>query len=127
MIARLAAILAAGVIAASGITVAQAKDDAPDPLILDTPGFIVRIEVRCPEGHVTCDDVAYRGESRRSGRAIFLKGRTLHTTCADGVTPCRFLGYRFRNGAHTYFVSDAGELVVTRGGKVIVRERGEWR
>ena len=94
---------------------------------LDTPGFTVRIEVRCSEGEVSCDDVVYRGESKRNKSVITLKGRTAHTLCADKVTPCRFLGYVFRKGAYTYFVSDAGELVVRNGDKVLVQETGAWQ
>lgn len=47
--------------------------------------------------------------------------------CADGVTPCRFLGYQFDNGRYRYFISDAGELVVSKGDKVLSTESGEWR
>jgi hypothetical protein len=95
--------------------------------ILDTPGFTIRIEVRCPEGNVTCETVAYRGKSKRTGQVLALMGRTAHTTCADRVTPCRFLGYIFRSGAYSYFVSEAGDLVVSKGDKELVREAGAWR
>jgi hypothetical protein len=95
--------------------------------ILDTPGFTVRIEVQCPEGNVSCETVAYRGENKRTKQVLSLMGRTAHIACADGVTPCRFLGYIFRSGAYTYFVSQAGELVVSKGDKQLVRESGVWR
>jgi hypothetical protein len=45
----------------------------------------------------------------------------------SGVTPCRFLGYIFRNRTYTYFVTQAGELVVSMGDKVLVEEFGVWR
>jgi hypothetical protein len=94
---------------------------------LDTPSFTIRIEVRCPEGEVTCDDVSYRGENKRTKRSANLEGRTAHSMCADKVTPGRFLGYVFRRGNFTYFVSDAGELIVRDGEKVIVQESGVWQ
>jgi hypothetical protein len=94
---------------------------------LTTRSFVVQIQVNCAEGEVVCDDVTYRGKSRRSGKSLELKGKTLHSLCADGVTPCRFLGYEFRNGAFLYRVFDSGKLRVTRGDKVVVEESGAWR
>lgn len=92
-----------------------------------TPSFKVEIKVNCAEGNVTCDDVTYTGTSRRTGQSISLRGRTMHTLCADGVTPCRFLGYEFRNGNIRYLVLEGGELLVTQGGRVVVRETGAWQ
>lgn len=94
---------------------------------LSTPLYTVIVEPRCTEGHVTCDDVKCVGVSNKSGKSITLTGKTVHTTGADGVTPSRFMGYTFRNGDTTYFVSEGGELRVTRGSKVLVQERGIWR
>lgn len=94
---------------------------------LTTPSYKITIDVRCPEGHVTCEDVKYIGISRTSGKSISLTGRTVHTTSADGVTPSRFLGYSFTNGNTAYFVSDDGELKVTQGSNVLVQERGVWK
>ena len=52
----------------------------------------------------------------------------LHTLCADGATPCRFLGYKFENGNTTYYVHQDGLLEVIRNrDEVLVRERGSWR
>ncbi|AOW15472.1 hypothetical protein LPB72_17160 [Hydrogenophaga crassostreae] len=94
---------------------------------LETPGFTVHIEVTCAEGEVTCDRVFYRAESRRTKQVLTLRGSTRHSLCADGITPCRFLGYTFENGAVTCFVSDAGELLVREGTQVLVEESGEWQ
>jgi hypothetical protein len=95
--------------------------------VLDTPGYTVRIEIRCPEGEVSCADVGYRGESKRSRRSLALAGRSVHATCADGVTPCRFLGWQFANGGYTYFVGTDGRLVVRNGDRVLVDQAGTWR
>lgn len=92
-----------------------------------TPGYRVTIEPRCPEGEVACIEVGYHGVSRRSGLGITLDGRALHTRCADGVTPCRFIGWEFRNGDTVYRVSESGELLVTRGERVLVHQRGRWQ
>jgi hypothetical protein len=63
----------------------------------------------------------------RTKQVLSLMGRTAHTTCADRVTPCRFLGYVFRNGPYSYFVTQAGELVVSKGDKALIEESGTWR
>jgi hypothetical protein len=94
---------------------------------LETPSFTIILDVRCDEGSVTCDDVGYVGTSKKTGKAIKLTGRTRHTICADGVTPCRFLGYEFKNGATRYTLTDGGELIVEQGRKVLLRESGEWK
>jgi hypothetical protein len=95
--------------------------------VLDTPHFLVRIEVRCAEGEVTCDDVVYAGRNKRTGASVTIVGRTSHTLCADGVTPCRFLGYAFETGGFRYFVGEDGQLLVRKGAKVLVQEFGSWQ
>jgi len=92
---------------------------------LRTPSFVIDIQ-GCEEGVVSCDDVVYTGTSKRTGKSIKLRGKTLHTVCADGVTPCRFLGYEFRKGGVYYRVLEDGRLLVTQGKKVLVEEAGEW-
>lgn len=100
---------------------------ASQTLKLDTPSYSVKIEVLCAEGDVSCDQVRYSGRSKKSGKSIALKGKTAHTLCADGVSPCRFLGYRFQHGKLNYFVSDDGLLQVTQGRKTLVEEAGQWQ
>jgi hypothetical protein len=94
--------------------------------ILTTASYKVTVDVRCPEGNVTCDDVRYVGINRKSGKSITLRGKTVHTMGADGITPSRFLGYEFKSGKTTYFVSEDGELRVMRGSKLMIRETGTW-
>jgi len=94
---------------------------------LVTESFDVTIETRCEEGVVGCDKVHYTGVHRRTGRSIKLVGQEVHTRCADGVTPCRFLGYRFRSGNVIYAVWEDGTLSVKQGERVLVEERGTWQ
>ncbi len=94
---------------------------------LETPSFTIAIERHCAEGNVSCDKVGYVGTSKKNGKAIRLNGKTMHTICADGVTPCRFLGYEFRNGNVNYTVTDGGELTVTIGRRLVLQEHGEWK
>ncbi|MDB5934973.1 MAG: hypothetical protein JWQ01_2317 [Massilia sp.] len=93
---------------------------------LETPSFLITIEVRCAEGNVTCDDVRYLGTSKKTGKSITLRGRTMHSKCADGVTPCQFQGYVFTSGRSSYTVTQGGELIVMQGEKTLVQEKGTW-
>lgn len=94
---------------------------------LTTRSFVIDIKVNCEEGNVTCDNVTYVGTSRKSGKRITLRGKTTHGMCADGVTPCRFLGYEFKNGKTSYRVSEDGKLMVVQGTKRVLEEKGEWK
>lgn len=99
---------------------------AAGALELETPHYKVRITPQCEEGEVSCDQVDYLGTHKENGRSLKLRGRTHHTLCADGVTPCRFLGYIFRRGNTTYWVGEDGTLRVTTGKRLLLEERGEW-
>lgn len=97
-------------------------------MTLVTEHYIVTITQHCPEGYVICDHVTYEGKSKKSGNSLKLKGETWHTYCADGVTPCRFLGYRFENGKYQYFVHDEGILQVLKDeGESLIYENGIWQ
>jgi hypothetical protein len=115
------AALAALTLAASTYAHAQAQQT------LETAGFTVKITQQCEEGNVTCDDVRYVGTSKKSGKAISLRGKTMHSLAADGVTPGAFQGYVFKSGRVTYTVFADGRLVVTEGKKTLVNQRGEWK
>lgn len=94
---------------------------------LDTPHYVVTIESLCREGEVTCDQIRYEGVSKRSGNSIRLIGHTLFSLCADKVTPCRFLGYQFRNGNVTYQILEPGILrVIQDQSIVLINEQGRW-
>jgi hypothetical protein len=94
---------------------------------LDTPNYSVEIQQLCPEGEVQCQNVLYKGTSKISGASIELKGTAWHSICADGVTPCRFLGYQFNNGRIRYLVHESGLLqVIGRSGTVLLEEQGVW-
>jgi len=96
--------------------------------VLETPGYVVTITNDCEEGVVVCDRAIYRGVSKKSGKSITLRGSTMHTTCADGETPCRFLGWRFVSPQGViYEVFEDGTLIVRRGERILLRQRGRWR
>ena len=115
------AALAALALATSASAHARAQQN------LETPGYTVKITQQCEEGNVTCDDVRYVGTSKKSGKAITLRGKTMHAMAADGVTPGAFQGYVFRSGRVSYTVFADGRLVVTEGKKTLVNQRGAWK
>ena len=92
---------------------------------LTTPSYVVTIETHCQEGDVTCNNVSYHGVSKKTGKAINLKGKTMHTSCRNG-DPCRFLGYEFKSGNILYRVFEEGSLEVTQKGKTLLQENGKW-
>jgi hypothetical protein len=94
---------------------------------LETPSFVVRIDTQCIEGDLICNNVSYHGISKKRGASITLRGKKVYTMCADRITPCRFIGYEFINGDVRYFVSETGNLSVTRGKKSLVSEKGNWK
>lgn len=95
--------------------------------VLLTRTFKISITRHCQEGSVTCNNVSYLGQNLRTGESIRLSGRTRHTLCADGVTPCRFLGYEFRNRDYRYLVTEEGTLQVFKGDRLLQLERGTWQ
>jgi len=94
---------------------------------LATPSFMVRIEANCPQAGVGCDDVRYRGTSKKTGKTITLSGKTSHSPCAGRSAPRGFQGYEFWNGQTCYRVLDDGRLSVLQSDKVLLEERGSWQ
>ena len=94
---------------------------------LESPTYKITIVARWTEGDLWCDDVKYVGVNKRTKKSIVLIGRTFYSMGEDGITPSHFLGYLFKNGRTIYAIYDAGEIYVTRGAKVLVDERGEWK
>lgn len=95
---------------------------------LQTTTYEISLTLNCEEGDVSCSDVSYVGKNKKTGDTLRLNGETLHSTCADGITPCRFLGYLFKDKDTTYYVYDNGLLEVVRGkDKVLLSEQGEWQ
>ena len=93
---------------------------------LKTKNYTITIETHCEEGAVSCGDVTYVGTHNKTGTSITLVGSTWHSMCADGVTPNRFIGYKFQNGDVTYAVFESGLLEVYRGNELLLSEEGKW-
>lgn len=94
---------------------------------LETRSYRVVVTEHCAEGESQCRNVSYLGTHKADGASIRLEGEAVVLMCADGVTPCRHIGYRFENGPYVYFVGEEGSLIVTRRGKQILSQRGRWK
>ena len=93
---------------------------------LRTENFQVTVVRNCSNEGPICDDISYVGTNLNSGEMVRLNGTTVHTICADGITPCRFMGYQFRNGQYRYLVTYEGTLEVYRGRDLLLQEQGKW-
>ena len=98
----------------------------PQVSTLKTVFYKITIESLCPEGEVTCNNVKYYRPQQEDGEIYQSDRKTVHAVEADGITPTQFLGYRFKNENTTYFVSEDGELRITRGSNLLAEEIGVW-
>ncbi|MBK6508764.1 MAG: hypothetical protein IPG06_04435 [Haliea sp.] len=71
---------------------------------LTTDNFIIQIERGCEEGEVTCDKVRFIYSPVGFDKKQTVFGKTVHTTCADGIAPCAFQGYEFIADGAKYFL-----------------------
>jgi hypothetical protein len=91
---------------------------------LISDSYDVTVQTLCPEGYVSCDRLVLRGVHKLTGRRLHLKGRSMHSMCADGVTPCRYLGDQFEGRSYVYFFSSEGWLLVKDSkGRLLLREK----
>ena len=86
----------------------------------------IAVEWKCGEGHVSCDNITFHVKNTAEGTSGTYRGRSMHSLCADGVSPCRFQGYTFSSGAKSYIIHVSGALEVVAGDTVVFSEEGEW-
>ena len=99
-----------------------------DQHTLITDNFTILIEPECEEGNVTCDQVKfiYSTVGFETKQTAF--GSTVHTKCADGITPCAFQGYEFAADDAKYFIHNSGVLeVLDKDGNQLLVEQGKWQ
>ena len=95
---------------------------------LTTDNFIIEIERGCEEGVVTCDNIKFTYVLVGFDKKQTAIGKTVHTKCADGITPCRFQGYEFLDDGAKFFIYDSGVLEVTNSeGHQLLLEQGKWQ
>ena len=94
---------------------------------LTTDNFTIQIERGCEEGVVTCNKIKFTYSPVGFKKKQVVMGKTVHTKCADGITPCAFQGYEFRADGAIYFIYNSGVLEVTDpDGNQLLVEQGKW-
>ncbi len=95
---------------------------------LITENFIIQIERECEEGIVTCDTIRFIYSPVGFDQKQTVIGKTVHTMCADGVTPCAFQGYEFLADGAKYLIHNSGVLeVIDSEGNQLLVEQGKWQ
>lgn len=89
--------------------------------------YTAEITSYCEEGDVYCDNVVLNSKINKTGKAVYLKGKTINTNCPG---TCDFRGYQFKNGDYTYsLLTDNQELnkwnyIIMKGDKIISKDYG---
>mgnify|MGYP000465112909 CR=1 FL=1 len=98
--------------------------------VLVTPSAKAIITQLCEEGEVTCSEVKLELVEVSSDTTLHAFGKTLHSTCSDGTTPCAFQGWEFyhQNGVASIFISPVGKVTMqNQDGEVTFEESGTWQ
>jgi hypothetical protein len=94
---------------------------------LITPSYEIVVEWKCGEGYVSCDNIDFKVTNKVDGSINTYIGKSNHSVCADGVTPCKFQGYEFNVGELNYSLYMRGLIeVVKNNNEVVLSEKGEW-
>lgn len=95
---------------------------------LITANFTIDISHECEEGVVSCDRIKFTYSPTGFEKKQVVIGSTVHTKCADGVTPCAFQGYEFLADGAKYRIYNSGVLkVLDENGNQLLLEQGEWQ
>ena len=94
---------------------------------LQTTSYRIGVEWRCEQNSVTCDNVFFTVLNLETEEQMIYVGRTHHSICADGVTPCKFQGYSFQVESGLFRIYSRGELeIIASDGEILVAESGRW-
>lgn len=92
-----------------------------------TDNFEFEFHNECGEGKVTCKKVRVFFSPIGIKLKLEALGRSIHSLCADGTTPCRFVGYELRSDGVRYIVYGFGVLsVMDDSGNELFQEQGFW-
>ena len=94
--------------------------------ILSSDNYFVIVTASCARGDLNCSKVEYYGVNKKTGASVKLKGVSEVRYCGDGESICEWLGYVFKTGKTSYYVSRDARLSVYQGDKTLVDEEGKW-
>lgn len=94
---------------------------------LVTPSYEIEVAWNCGEGYVSCENIEFKVTNLISLKVETFIGRSNHSICADGVTPCKFQGYEFNSGELRFSLFNRGLLEITKSPtESILNEEGKW-
>lgn len=97
--------------------------------VFESESFLIKIDWRCPEGWVTCDEVKMDFTEKKTGSKWVETGESMHRTGKDGETPTRFLGYQcFHRGLQFAIYVDGSIAIRDKEKNLILEEKGtlDW-
>ena len=93
----------------------------------ETPRFTFVTEFLCPEGVVVCDNIRIEVTVKDSNEVFLVRGSTWHTLAEDGITPKKWLGYRFRKSGNDWYLDRFhGLRIVDAEGLELLSEKGDY-
>ncbi|MEP0177853.1 MAG: hypothetical protein ABJH28_10890 [Paraglaciecola sp.] len=94
---------------------------------LITQSYEIAVKWKCGEGFVSCENIEFSVKNKTGGMTNTYTGKSSHSVCADGVTPCKFQGYEFKVGNLNYSLYMRGLLeVLNNNDELVLSEKGEW-
>ncbi|WP_338560776.1 hypothetical protein [Erwinia sp. E_sp_B04_7] len=103
----------------------SAASDAESTVVFNGQKFLASFTEHCSEGDVSCENVTLESKSKKTGKGVSLKGKTVNVNCPE---VCDFRGYEFHNGAYKYYFvagnADRWNLNIFKNGKVISTDIG---
>ncbi len=96
--------------------------------ILSTKNYDIILTGKCELGLFFCDDVIYRGISKKNKSEITLNGKVLMKLDEKAYIDMP-VGYVFKNGDIEYRVMNSGLLTAidNKQNKVLLEEEGQWK
>ncbi|WP_168386402.1 hypothetical protein [Erwinia amylovora] len=100
-------------------------NNEPETRYLNTPGFVIRVDLNCSDKHKVCNNATYSGKRKSDGATLILSGKVIRFHCDSIVCPVNV--YEFNNKNTKYILeTDDSSLTVKVNGKKVLAERGVW-
>ena len=95
----------------------------PETRYLNTPGFVIRVDLNCQDKNKVCNSAIYTGKRKSDGATLVLPGKVVRVHCDSIVCPVNV--YEFSNKITQYILeTDDSSLTVKVNDKKVLMERG---